>query len=321
MPSNLITNMTAGVGAGAFVDIIPPAGQAYKITDVGSQHAFVGNVPDVMVSLRDAVLADAIIWNDPTVDPGRRTRQLRLYVTMDNYCRLTNTGAAGGNISWYGFRVNANNVIVDLVSIGAGAEVNIIPPAGQNWCITEWGASKWSLAGDLNADIQVRITDGTLVATAIVQPTMVRAQDKAVEWYINSNCYLRVFDDSAGGIIFGYSGLLTGKTIISGVSDIGIGGTLNILPPAGQEWVITEFAGETWAGGGAPNNYPDLQVSMVVGANLSEVLEAGSVSADLRWNTSLMELHIDQAHSLRVTNINAAANECGYLGYLLRTYS
>jgi hypothetical protein len=316
----LVTNMQAAVGAGGTHDVIPPAGQEYLIRDVANDVAFVANVPDIQVALRDGVHLNAIILIDPTTSPGRRTRQLELYLTHAMYMRLTNTGAGAGNLSWIGERVRAGLSISNIVTIGVGATVNIQPPAGQTWRITEWGASAFTGAGDINPNVIIGITDGTLVASMIVQPTMVRGQDKEYDFIIDHDVYLRVTDNSGAGIDFGYSGRREPYTCISSVQDVAGSGNLDIIPPAGQEWVITEIAAETWGGAGAPNDYPDIGVSVRVGANLSDVLEAGSVATSLRWNQRLF-IPIDNTHYLRIVETSTANNEVGVLGFLRRGYS
>lgn len=316
MPSMLVSNMQAAVAGAGTVDVTPPAGQAYLIKDIGSDVVFVTNVPDIQVAIRDAVLADAIIQIDPTTDPGKRTRQLELYITNANYMRITNTAAGAANVSWYGERVDPNIVMSDLQTVGAGATINIQPPAGQTWRLTEVGASVFTGAGDINPDVSIGITDGTLVASLILDPTMVRGQDKSLDWYINNTDYLIVTDTGAAGLVFGFSAIRVPETAISSIQDVAGSGTLDIQPPATQEWCVTEISGETWVGV-APDGYPNITVSMIVGANLSDILEP---LPSLRWN-SKMELLIDNTHYLRITEGSAANNEVGILGYLKREYS
>jgi len=316
MPTTLITDMAAAVAGGGTVDIQPAAGVEYLITDIGSDVAFVAAVPDVQVAIRDGVLADAILWIDPTTTPNKRAqRQLRLYVTNTNYCRLTNTAAGAANVSYFGEQVRAGLTRSDLVTIGVGATVEIQPPAGEVWHITEIANSVWSA---IYPDINLLVTDGTLVASIILDATMVRGQEKPLDLYIDNTTYLAVTDIGGAGCVFGYSGRLVPVECISSVQDVAGSATLDIIPTANQEWVITEISAETWAGV-APNGYPDITVSLMVGANLSDVLEAGA-GASLGWNKEL-KLHIDTTHYLRITEISTANNEVGVLGYLKRSWS
>ncbi len=316
----LISNMEAAVGAGATFDVRPPVGQAYLITRVGSDALFVGNVPEVQVAIRDAVLADAIVQIDPTTDPGKRTRPLELYLSRDNFMRITNTAAGGANLSWFGERVDPNLVITDLAAIGAGATITIQPPAGQTWRITEFGASVYDVVGDVNPDVSIGITNGTLAASLILDPNNVRGQDKKLDLIIDNDIYLTITDTSGAGLVLGYSGIIVPLVSIGSVQDLAGSGTLDIQPPATEEWEVTEIAVETWNGGGIPNQYPDVLVSMRTGVILSDILEAGSIATSLLWNQQ-MKLLITNASYLRIAEVSTANNEIGILGYLKRSFS
>lgn len=320
MPSMLVSNMTAGVGAGGTVDVQPPAGQEWLIREVGNSVPFVGAVPDVQIALADGVHNDAIVILDPNVDASRRYRPFRLYISNTTFLRITNTGGAGANVSWYGERVRAGLTVTAIRAIGAGATIQIQPPAGHTWEVCYFGASVWTGAGDRNPDVSIGITDGTLVASMILQATMNHAQDKLLNWIIDNATFLRVTDTSAGGLDFGFVGRRVPVVSIGAVQDIAGLGTMDIQPPAGSEWVICEFAAETWAGPGAPGDAPDVTVSMVVGANLSNILQAGSITVGALWGRELI-LHIDDTHYLRATDVSGGNNEFGFLGYVKRTYS
>ena len=317
MPSNLITNISAAVGAGASIDVRPPVGQEWLVTDFFSDALFVTDVPDLQVSLYDGASA-CISLRDPTLDPGKRTRQYQFYLTRDNYLRITNTAGVGANVGFTGERVRAGLTVADKVTIGAGAAVDIQPPVGQTWKLTEFGAVAWTVpASDINPNVEIGLTDGTLIASRIVLPTMVRGQDKQPEIYINNTVYLHVF--STPGTDFAYCGRRVPETCISSVVDVVGSATLDIRPTAGQEWVITEIAAETWNGAGAPNDYPDIQVSLIVGADLSNIMEPGSVATSLRWNSDC-RIKIDHDHWIRITEISGGNNEVGVSGYIQREY-
>lgn len=316
MPSNLITNISAAVGAGASIDIIPPAGQEYLVTDFFSQHAFVANAPDLQVGIYDGA-NNCISLIDPTTDPGKRTRQYQFYITHDNYLRLTNTGAAGANLGFTGERVRSGLTRTDIVAIGAGLGVEIIPAAGETLLVTEIGVTTWTAGpADINPDVSVGLTDGTLINSIILDPTMVRGQDKQLQIYINMPIHLYVIDTSGGGNNFAYSARRVPVACRSAVLDVVGSATWDIRPAAGEEVVVTELAAETWAGA-APNGYPDIIVSLMVGANLSDITKAGAAS--LRWNSDCI-LKIDHDHWIRVTENSAANNEVGYSAYLQRGY-
>ena len=320
MPSMLVSGMSVGVGAGASIDIQPPASQEWLIHDLGNSLAFVANVADISISLRDGVHNDTILVNDPVIDASRRYRMYLFYITNGCYLRVTNTGGAGANISWFGERVRSGLTVSQINTIGAGASIFIQPPPGQTWEIYYFAADVWTGAGDRNPDVSIGITDGTLIASNTILPTQNVGQDKILRWIIDDTTYLRVTDTSAGGLDFGFSGRRVQHTCVGGIQDVAGGGTLDIQPPAGQEWVITELSSEQWAGGGAPNNKPDITVSLRVGANLSTFLEAGSISNCAVWGRE-WKLALDNTNFLRIANVNVGNNEVGWLGYLKRTYS
>lgn len=317
----VISAMSAAVGAGGTVDVQPAAGVGWLINHVANDVAFVGNVPDLQLAIRDGVVADAIVTIDPTTDPGNRTRPRELYITNTNWLRITNTGGAGANVAYSGEEVRADTIITDLVAVGAGASTDIQPPAGQTWLITEYGYSVLTLGGDINPDCIVGITDGTLVNSMLIQQTMVRGHDKPQRILIDNTLYLRVTDGTgAAGGIFGYSGIRVPETSIGSLTDVVGSATLDIQPPATQEWEILDIGAETWGGAGAPNDYPDIMVSLMVGANLSELLEAGSVATSLLWNQE-MRILLTNATFLRITEVSTGNNEVCVLGRLLRQFS
>jgi hypothetical protein len=313
--SNLITGISAGVGAAASATLRPAVGIEWLVTDFASQHAFVADVPDLQVSLTDGALT-AICVIDPTTDPGKRSRQYKLYVTNDIYMLVTNTGAAGCNVGYFGEIIQPGLTRSDIITIGATAYGIVQPPVNESWVITEWGTSTWS-AGEINPDCEIGLTDGVLILSRMFQSTMVRGQDKQPAIYINNDAYLNVY--STPGVDFAYTGRRVTPTVISSVTDVVGSATLDITPPVGSEWVITEIGAETWAGAGAPANYPDILVSLMVGANLSDILEAGSVDTAVRWNTECI-LKIDNTHFLRITEISAGNNEVCVSGFVQREY-
>lgn len=319
MPSMLISDLQAGVGAGGNVDVRPPAGEEWYIYAVGNDVAFAGNVPDVQIYIRDGIHNDAIVIYDPSVDASRRYSHFEFNITYTMYLRIQNTGGAGANISWCGEKVRSGLSVTDIRTIGAGATIFIQPPPGETWQISYSAASVWNAVGDRNPNVTISITDGTLFASNIVVQDAQRAQDRIEDWIIDSNIYLCVTDQSGAGLDFGFIGTRVAKTAIGAVQDVAGAGNMDIRPPAGNEWVITEISAEQWGGAGAALQ-PDIDVSMIVGANLSELLQAGSIAASPLWNNKFV-FQIDNSHYLRVTNVNVASNEVGYLGYLKRSYS
>lgn len=315
MPSMLISNIAAAVAGGAVTNIQPPAGQGWLIYELAADPAFVGAQPDLAYGIADGVLTLANIVIDPFTAPLKGARSKEIYITNANYLQVTNTAAGAANVGWTGERVNVNNIITDMVTVPNGGNADIRPPAGQTWRLTEIGSELQGAAN--NPACTFGITDGVLVASIIIRQTDVRGQEKALDWIIDNTIYLRLTNTGGADCDIAYCGVRVPLTSIGSIQDVAGGATLDIQPPATQEWVITEIAAETWAGV-APNGYPDIIVSLYDAAVLSDILEPGAAS--LGWNRKL-HLHIDNATYLRITENSAGANEVGLLGYLKRAYS
>jgi hypothetical protein len=314
MGSNIITGISAAVGAAASITVQPPVGEAWVLNDFSSDTAFVSAVPDLQVSLTNGATA-GIILMDPTTDPGKRTRQTKLYITNAMYASIKNTAGGNANIGWFGEKVNVNNVRTGTLHIGATSFGTIRPPAGETWIITEWGTTPFTVAGDINPAVQIGLTNGTLVASRFILPTESRAQDKQSNIIINHDVYLNLYATPA--VEFYYSAIRIPQTCISSVQDVVGSANLDIIPPAGDEYAITDVGAETWAGGGVPADYPDINVFLRTSVN-SELLVAGA-GASARWNTESV-LKIDTTHFLRIVEVSTANNEVCVSGYLQRSY-
>lgn len=314
--SNTITAISINVGAGASVDFKPAAGIGWEINLIGSNNLFVANVPDVEVSMTNGVLS-AVMLVDPTTDPGNRGRMHKYMVTNGVYLSVKNTGGAGAEISVIGKLANVNNILSNIIAIGAGATENIDPGSAYDMVVYEMGASNLS-AGEINPDVNVAYDDGTLSAALIWDVTNIFGHDKQLMIPVSHALQLAVTDTDGGGGNFAYSAEKA-RGVVYAYEDVGIGGTLDVAPPDGQEWMITTIAAETLAGAGAPNNYPDATIAILIGANESNLMEAGSVATSLLWNAAYA-IAIDHTKNLRATNINAAAQNVCVAGFLTRAY-
>jgi len=314
--STFIGNIEAAVVGGATFDIQPPAGQAYCITEFSGDPVFVGDQADISFALRDGVHADAAVIIDPTTAPQKGQRAKELYITNVIYLAVTNEAVGANNVGWCGYRVSPEIVITDIITIPASARNDIRPPAGQVWKITEIGAETMGAANHPN--MTFFLTDGTLILSAIMDQTHNLKQQKLLNWYISHDIWIQVLDLSAGDNDLGFSGILVEVEHVGDVVDVVGSATLDIQPPDGEQWVITEISVETWAGA-APAGSGDVLVSFYDGAVLSDIIEPGTVSDSL-INNHAMALMIDRAHYIRVTEISTANNEVGYIGYVYREY-
>ena len=324
MPSMFMTDIQAAVGAGGNVDIQPAVGQAYCVTEVGSDAAQVGNVPDVQISVMDGVLAVCVVVVDPTTAVEKGLRSKEIYITNATYLRLTNTGAAGSNIGWTGYRVSPNKVITDIYTVPNAARVDIQPPAGEVWRITEIGAETPGVTN--HPDMTFFLTDGVLIACQLLVETEDVKQTKLLNWYISNDIYLQILDTSGADNDVAIIGTREEVTFIGDVQDVVGSATLDIQPPAGSQYCITEITCQTWAVLGPavpPASSPDILISLYDGAVLSDLIEGGSVSITLPslLGDRPMNLFIDNATYLRITELSTANNEVGFCGYVAREYN
>jgi len=315
----LVSGMSAGIAAAGTYNIRPAVGEAWVIYEVGSEEPFSGNIPDLSYGIVDGALTLAQIVQDPTVAADKGNRPKEIYITRDNYLEVTNEVAANPCfISFTGERVNPNNVITDMVTCpnGAAGTVDIQPPAGETWRITEIGAELYN-GGNNHPEVSIGITDGTAVDSIIIQEVADRGQQKALDWIIDEDIYLHVINSAAADVDIAYCGVRVPLVSIGSIQDVAGSAVLDIRPPAGEEWVITEIAVETWAGAGA-NIIPHVTVSLNDDTNISTLLEHSVVS--LGWNRKF-HIHIDHDTYLSITEVSTADNEVGVLGYLKRSYS
>ena len=322
MPSMLVSNISIQIAGAAALDLQPAAGQAWVLREFASDVVHVGFQPDIAVGILDAPVVHTVanIIQDPTDRADKGGRPKEIYITNANHAQITNTGA-NAYIGYTGERVDPNKVITDMdtcPTAGLGY-VDIIPPAGETWRITEFGADTYD-AGTDNPEVTVGIINaaGTLVASAIILEAADRGQNKALDWIIDSNIYLRVTNTTAAADVdIAWCGVRIAEASIGSVQDVVGSAVLDIQPPAGQEWVITEIAAQTWTGVPGPADVPNITVSLYDATNLSDILEPVASQA---WNRKL-HIHIDNDTYLRITEESTANNEVGILGYLKRSYS
>lgn len=254
---------------------------------------------------------------DPTTDPGNRARMHKYLVTNTVYLNVTNTGGAGAEIGIVGNKINPFNVLSDVIAIGAGATVNIDPGLANELVIYEMGSGAFS-AGEINPNVTINYDDGVLAGAIIWDPTMIWGHDKLHAIPVTHDLQLAITDSDGGGQNFGYSAEKA-RNVVYQYEDVLAGADMDVVPPTGQEWVITCIANELLAGGGAPNDYPDCNVMILVVANESNLLEAGSTAVSPLWNAPIA-LRIDNANNLRLHNANIAAANICVSGFLVREY-
>lgn len=318
--SNTITAISVNVGAGASVDFQPAAGQAWEINIVSSNNVFVGNVPDVQVLMKKGV-ATAIMLRDPTVDPGNRGRMHKWLVTNTVFLSVTNTGGAGAEIGIIGKKTNPFNVLSDVLPIGAGATIHVDPGSNNDMMVYEMGNSVFTAGpADINPNVLVVYDNLTLATAVIWDPANIFGHDKQQMIPVSHALQLNVTDSGGAGCNFAFSAekLSLGKVKFT-YQTVAPGADMDVIPPAGEEWLMSVIASSILAGGGAPNDYPDVNAMILIGANESHILEAGSVATSLLWN-ALFSIAIDNANRLRAHNANVGGQDVCIAGILSREY-
>lgn len=316
------------VGAGADVDIQPPATQDWEVADIGSS-VWVGvqplQVPEVDVSLYDGVLQAQILMS---TDVRGWYRRQRLHINNTNYLRLNNPGGAIANISWSArltrfFGAGASLVISDLVALGAAAVTNLQPPAGHDWLVTDVGSNRWLGAAPAGVpNIDVGLTDGVL-ASQILDPAGGRQWEAELELFSSRTNYITITNTDPLAASVCFTGVLyrdyggSGDSVVrNDLLAAGGAGVVDFQPPAGYEWRITNIAGATWIGV-PPLLFPDLT------AHIFDATNASMVMSQLNWKNQghLIEILVDNTNYLRITNTNAAGQTVGIVGEMIQRYA
>ena len=316
MPTTLVTNISAAVGGAAAIDIQPAAGLAYCLTEFFADAVFVAGVPDLQVSLRDAVLADCIVILDPTT-AVQKNRAKELYITNATYARMTNTAVGAQNLGWCGYQVPVGLIMTDIYTAPNGAFVDIRPPAGEVWMVTEIGCEVMNAAD--HPDLSLFITDGVLVASLMCNGTRNLVWEKAWNLYLTNDLWLRAEPIAGADRDVGISAIRVAVEPFGAIEDLGAGANLDIQPVAGRECVITQITAETWAGA-APAGSPDNFVALYNGVVLSDIYEDGTVADSIIQNRQ-HEILINNDVYIRITEGSAGNNEVSYSGFTRRYFN
>lgn len=204
----------ATVAAAANFDIQPAAGFEYHIEDAGSSlwiGAAPNGLPDMTLSIFDGVTAAMLMRG---ADVRGWNKNLDLLINNANYLRLTNTNAAQAVLGVSGkvarmFGTAASVVITDVQAIGAGANWDVQPPAGQEWRISDLGCSRFlGVSPAALPELTVSLFDG-VNASILLQSTDSKGWLDDLEIFIDNNNYLRINDVSGVGCNAAIVGALT----------------------------------------------------------------------------------------------------------------
>jgi len=295
------------VGAAGNLDILPPVGFNYEITEIGSS-VWVGvppnAVPQVNVGLFDGVLGPS--WFLQSTDIRGWNRRQSLHIDNTNYLRLNNPGGAGANISYAGhviraYGAGATRVISDLQTIGAGANMDVLPPAGNEYMVCDVGASIWIGGAPANLpDCTVSIFDG-VNAAQFMQGADARGWGKPLELYFNPANYLRLTNTNAAANVLAISGVISrihgaAPTMVrSDVQVVPVAAVVDFIPAQGEEWRVTDIAADTWVGV-APAALPNVTAQIFDGVIASNVI----IPTDNKGWLDPIEILIDQTNYLRL---------------------
>lgn len=315
------------VGAGADLDIQPPAGQVWEVTNIGSSVwvgvAPAGN-PEVDVGLFDGVLGPSHILR--STDTRGWNRRQSIMINNANYLRLTNPGLAGANISHSArliqeYGVGLSVCVTDIQAIAGAGVLTLQPPAGSDYKVHDIGSDIWVGGAPAGLpDVQVDLTDGVLPAM-IMQSPDTRQWDAELEIFINNANYITVTNTGAlANISFSaelYRLYGAGQSVvISDLQAVGALGNVDFQPAAGMEWRITGFAGSLWVGV-PPASYPDFTVNLFDGLIASQLAS----QVDIKDQGSLIEVMVDNTHYVRITDTSAVGANVGVIGELWQRYA
>lgn len=271
--------------AGASYNLIPPLGEDWEVTDLGSS-AMVGvpalGVPNIVAGIFNAAIGvNALFKNTSAANPHVRGWQHppSLHINNSNYLRVTNPEAGPLNLAIsarrskrYGPNILQSSVISGTQTLIAGGVATIRPPVGQDWLIREVGSSRWVGAQPAGLpNVEIRLTDG-VNAALIADGTNSIGWLEPLKLHLNNTVYMTLTNPAGAGATVGWSGLIARQyspagfsQVISSVTALGAGGIATIIPPVGYEYEITNVGCSVWVGV-APNQIPDVLVQWTDGA-------------------------------------------------------
>lgn len=329
MSTMLVNGIEENVaGAAAFL-ITPPADQAYLIEYVGSDQAQVGAegcVADVQIEMTDVGgLADCISCLDPATAVQKAGRKMAYYIDPLHPLQVRNTAAGAADIFWGGHRVNPQMVVTETYTAPSGGKVAVRPPdTGEVWMVTEYGGENQN-AGNW-PDVNVMLSDGTLVAAMIVNGTQHWGQNPKLNWILTYDLYLEIAPIAGADCDVSLSMIKIPVTPFGAIQDLVGSANVDIQPAPGESAVITTFATETWANTGAeaaPRGAPNVTIRATDGALFSNLAEAGSatVAMESAIGQNTIGIEIDHTRYLNVLEVSTAANEFAYAGYFRRGWN
>ncbi len=216
----------------------------------------------------------------------------------------------------------ATRIMTDIQIVGAGANFDVQPAAGFEWEVLEVGSSIWiGVPPNAVPQVNVGIFNGAIGPAWLLQAADTRGWRKTQHWQINNANYMRL--NNPGGAQENISFVAkvirafgTGATVTqTQLQTVAAGANWDVQPAVGHEHLIQDVGSSLWIGG-APNNLPDVSVSVFDGTTAAIMLRG----ADARgWDKNL-NIYTNRANYLRLTNTNAAQAVLCVVGQLARIF-
>jgi len=182
---------------GGNVAIQPPAGEVWKVTEIGCETMNATNHPDLTLYLTDGVLVASLIAGG--------TRNLvwqklwNLYISNTLYLRAEPIAGADRDVGVSMIRVPVEQFAA-VVDMGAGATLDIQPADGRECVITQFGAETWAGIAPAGApDIFVALYNGVVLSDIMedgaTSDSLIHNRQYEIE--IDNAVYIRITEGSA----------------------------------------------------------------------------------------------------------------------------
>ena len=326
------------VGTGVTVAIIPPAGEERVYERFGSTAFDAAGVPNqvplIQVGIYDGDPLKVPAWVKTTLNVRGWNHKGKLYVSPTNYLVMQNPAAGGvgrnlsaiGNISRQ-FGTAPLEVVTDIVNLaaaGPGDFVDVRPPPGEEWVITDIGAEIWTAPAapqtvpDVNVDLVQAGPGGVLALARMLTSTDIRGWLHAMSFYLSNDVWLRITNPNIATNCVCWSGTKL-QTYASGqpnvmsqvLTDVVAGGGILEARPASndEEWLVTAFGSSAWLGA-PPASVPDVDLQLIsVAPALASLL---AQNTDFAHQLSPLDLPISRANYMRMTDTSLGANDMGF---------
>jgi hypothetical protein len=216
----------------------------------------------------------------------------------------------------------ATNIMSDIQVVAAGANYDVQPPAGQEWEVLDIGSSVWvGVPPNAVPQVNAGIFNGLIGPAWILRSVDIRGWNRVQRIHINNTNYLRLNNPGGAGANISFSAIVTrsfgsaASYVRTQLATVAAAGNMDIQPAAGFEYHITDAGSSLWIGA-APAGLPDVSVQIFDGVNAATMMRG----ADARGWGKNMDIYINNANYLRLTNTNVAQAILGVVGKVAREF-